>query len=193
MSKSIYDITLLELLPENLRNDPDIIAASAAVDQEFQLMVQAISNCLIFVDIDNVSEEVVDLLAAEMGADFYEQDLPLANKRQIVKNAYLYKYTKGTPFAVRQLLNDAFETGQLQEWFVYGGQPYNFRLIATAEELADSNKLQKLIDAINSVKNERSNLEGYYAFGTHESLRSFTHDKLSAYTHQKIASGEPLI
>lgn len=193
MSKTLFDVKLIELLPENLRSDPDIIGASSSIDKEFQVMLQSIQNCFTFADIDNMREDVLDLLAAEMNADFYDTDLLIANKRQIVKNAYVYKFLKGTSFAVRQLLNDAFETGRLQEWFVYGGEPYKFRLIATAEELADPDKLQKLIEAIHAVKNERSHLEGYFAYGTHESLRSFTHGELSSYTHQKIGSGDPLI
>jgi len=46
MSKTIYDVTLLELLPENLRSDPDIIAASKALDEEYRQLAQSIKNAL---------------------------------------------------------------------------------------------------------------------------------------------------
>jgi phage tail P2-like protein len=189
MPKSIYDVTLLELLPENLRNDPDIIAASKAVDQEFQVLANSIKKCLTIADIDNASTEVVDYLATEMNTEFYDQSFDISNKKSLVKNAYVYHYTKGTASAIKKLLHDAIGQGEVQEWFQYGGQPYYFKIVT---DITDPATIQQLITAINSVKNERSHLDGFFASGTHESLRSYTHLKLSEFTHSRLGSGTSL-
>ena len=147
MSKSIDEVTLLELLPENLRSDLDIIAASQAIDQEFSLLVQSINNCFTFVDIDNANSEVVNLLAAEMHVDFYDESLPLESRRAIVKNAYIYHFTKGTPFAVKQLIIDIFGQGELIEWFDYEGNPYHFRVAIDYAAVSEFN-IQKFIKNI---------------------------------------------
>lgn len=156
MSKVLENTTILELLPQNLWNDPDIIAASAAVDKEFAEMLRSVNKCLTFGDIDNASSEVVDFLAAEMDVEFYDQSFPLAKRRQLVKNAYIYKYYKGTLFAVKQALEDIYESADVREWFQYGGQPYNFKIVVD-ESLGD--RVGTIGAAIQSVKNVRSWLE----------------------------------
>jgi phage tail P2-like protein len=160
MSKTLDEVTLLELLPPNLRGDPDIIAASTAVDATFKDLVSAISKVYTIADIDNASSEVVDALAVEMRCDFYDQSLPLENRRKLVKNAYLYKLLKGTPFAVQGVVSDAFSDAMVREWFDYGGEPYHFR-VTTDDDLQD--KAESVIEAINAVKNVRSYFDGISA------------------------------
>lgn len=189
MDKSIYDVTLLELLPENLRNDSDIIAASQAVDQEFQILANSIKKCFTIADIDNASTEVIDHLAAEMNTEFYDQSFDISNKKNLVKNAYVYHYTKGTASAIKKLLHDALGQGEVQEWFQYGGDPYYFKVVT---DITDPEAIQQLVTAINSVKNARSHLDGFFTSGTHESLRSYKHQKLSEYTHLRLGSGTSL-
>jgi phage tail P2-like protein len=175
---TIYGVTLLELLPENLRNDPDIIAASLAVDREFLALAHWIKNCRTIADIDNASSEVIDNLAGEINVDFYDQALPLEKRRELVKNGYLYKYRKGTAYAVKQIVSDAFDQTGVQEWFDYGGEPYHFK-ISTETNLPDENKISEVVRAVNSVKNARSalecvealkssNLNTYYGFGVQQ-------------------------
>jgi phage tail P2-like protein len=162
MSKTIYNVTLLELLPENLRSDPDIIAAGKALDAEYWELTQSIKNVLTFGDIDNAKSEVVDVLAAEMNLDFYDQTLPLANRRALVKNGYLYKYLKGTPFAVKQVVTDIFSAAKTEEWFEYGGEPYYFR-VTTETRLPVNEIIERIFVAIDKVKNVRSWLEAFTA------------------------------
>jgi P2-related tail formation protein len=108
MNKTIYDISLLDLLPPNLRDNPDIIAASQILDNQYHEIANKI-NSLVFVDTDNIQDEaLLDMLAIERNVDSYDQSLPIENKRNLVKNAYLYKYRKGTAFVVAQLVTDAF-------------------------------------------------------------------------------------
>jgi phage tail P2-like protein len=178
MSKTVYDVTLLELLPENLRSDPDIIAASQGVDSEFQALAGSIKNCLTIADIDNASSDVVDNLAGEINVDFYDQTLSLAKRRELVKNGYLYKYRKGTAYAVKQIVTDAFDQTTVKEWFDYDGEPFCFK-ITTETNLPSESKIAEVVQAVNSVKNVRSKLEciealksselnTYYGFGVEQ-------------------------
>lgn len=149
----INNVKLLNILPPNLRKDPDIIAASESIDKEYQKIINSISNCKTIVDIDNAQEQVVDHLALEAHADYYEQDLPIKSKRNLAKNAYLYHFTKGTPFAVEQIITDAFSEALVKEWFEYNGEPYTFKIVVNHINAA---KARKLLQASNSVKNKRS-------------------------------------
>jgi phage tail P2-like protein len=162
MSKSTYDIALLDLLPENLRNDPDIIAASKAIDVRFWALAKEVNKVFIFADIDNAESAVVDMLAAEMNLDFYDQNLPLANRRALVKSGYKYKYYKGTALAVKQVVSDIHSAANVEEWFDYGGDPYYFR-VTTEANIPDQSVLNNVFDAISKVKNTRSWLKGFAA------------------------------
>jgi phage tail P2-like protein len=158
MSKKINEVTLLELLPENLRSDPDITTASRTVDGEFQALASSVNNCLTIADVDNAASEVVDNLAGEINVDFYDQTLPLENRRELVKNGYLYKYRKGTADAVKQIVSDAFDKTTVKEWFTYNGEPFYFK-ISTETNLPRESKIAEVVRAVNSVKNVRSKLE----------------------------------
>lgn len=154
----IYNSKLIELLPPNLQNDNDAIAVCSAIDKGFIEVVDSIKNVLTFADIDNASSEVVDLLAFELNTDFYDNTLPLYKRKEIVNNALIYHLTKGTPYAVELLVTNAFDDGLVEEWFEYGGDPFYFK-ITTSDAIIDVNKVNQLVAAVNSVKNERSRLE----------------------------------
>jgi phage tail P2-like protein len=156
MSKAADTITLLELLPGNLRDDPDIIAASQAVDADYQAMVEAISHCLTFADIDHASSEVVDHLAVEMDVDYYDDSLPLATRRDLVKNGYLVKYQNGTKYALNKILKTFYNNPELQEWFDYDGEAYYFKIMINNEHISN---VENVLDAIEKAKNARSWLE----------------------------------
>jgi phage tail protein, P2 protein I family len=162
MSRTIYDVSLIELLPPNLRNDSDIAAASKTVDPKFWTLAGLIGTVKFFVDIDNAPSNVIDMLAIEMNADFYDQTLPLKNRRDLVKNAYFYKYYKGTALAVKQIVTDIYSAANTEEWFQYGGDPGYFR-VTTEAELPDVATLDRIFTAIAKVKNVRSWLEAFAA------------------------------
>ncbi len=181
MSKTVFDVTLLELLPANLRHDPDIIAASQGVDREFQALVASIQNCITIADVAHAASEIVDNLAGQMNVDFYDQTLPLEKRRALVKNGYLYKYRKGTADAVKKIVSDAFDQTGVKEWFQYDGDPYHFK-ISTETNLPSESKIKEVVRAVNSVKNARSTLEcvealkssdlnTYYGFGVEQTCR----------------------
>ncbi len=158
MSKDIYNVALIELLPPNLRSNVDIIAASQAIDNEFKSLALHIKNCYIYGDIDNVNETILDLLAWEFHTDFYDTSLPEETKREIIKNSLLWHRTKGTPSTIEELITTIFGDGKVQEWFEYGGQPYHFKVI-TNNSSATTDQVKEFTRAVESVKNLRSKLE----------------------------------
>lgn len=168
----IYNAKLLDLLPPNLRSDPDIIAASQGADIEFKPLVSSIKNVLTFADIDNACSEVVDNLAWELHADFYDTSLLLETRRELAKNALIQHMLKGTPAAVENAIVTVFGRSWLEEWYEYGGNPYYFRVNVEATKQgaseADLAMLDRLIEA---YKNKRSWLEKVNVFlTTHGSM-----------------------
>lgn len=158
MSSDIYNTKLLDLLPPNLRSDPDIIAASQAVDAEFQILASKIKNVLTVADIDNACSEVVDNLAGQLHTNYYNSSLPLETRRKLAKNSIIQHMAGGTPSTVEELVTILFGDGEVEEWFDYNGSPYHFRVLtensAVTGELAD-----QFAKAVEAVKRRSTRLD----------------------------------
>ena len=159
MSKDLQSVSLLDILPPNLLADKKINAAARALDDELQKITAATRNALLLPRLDELSEDVIDLLAWQWHVDFYEPvGMDIDTKRRLIKNSIAWHRIKGTPAAVEQVVSAVFDTSHVQEWFEYGGKPYYFKVI-TEDVTTDPNVLARMRRAINAAKNTRSWLE----------------------------------
>lgn len=154
----LRNISLLDILPESLKKDPDLAAMAVALSPELQEISAAIDEILLWLNLDQLQEPLIDLLAWQKRVDFYDATLPIEKKRQLVRMSDEFKRRKGTPWAVDQVCSVAFDESEVTEWFDYGGQPYRFK-ITTTDRVTSEKKLTDLIRAVNAVKNMRSRLE----------------------------------
>lgn len=155
---NIRDIRLADILPPNIAKDPKVSAAAQALDSELQAVTAAIDQCLLLARIDELPEPVIDQLAWQFHVDFYEPDLPLEQKRALVKGALDWHKRKGTPAAVEELITALFDEGKVVEWWEYDGEPYKFKIV-THNTAVTNEKALEFIRALASVKNARSWLE----------------------------------
>ena len=127
---NISDFSLLSITPDSLKYDTDINAIIRALDNELELITQAISQNGIIWNIDNQPQNVIDLLAAQFHADFY--DLANDNQSRIdtVKNSILWHMHKGTSWAIIQALKLIGVDAEFLHWKDTGDEPYTFRISA---------------------------------------------------------------
>lgn len=151
-------VRLIDLIPPNLRNDVDMQAIAYAIDRQLQKVTGLIPRLSIIYYIDSLPEEWVDELAWQWHVDFYDPTLPIDQKRALVKNSLRWHKRKGTPSAVEELIATIFGSGQVVEWWEYGGEPYHFKVI-TSDPAATADRAKEFLAAINSVKNVRSWLD----------------------------------
>ncbi|MGO4540385.1 phage tail protein I [Paenibacillus sp. 2TAB19] len=154
----IHNVSLQQLLPPNIRNDPTIAAAAQAIDGELAALTQQIDNLTYINRLDSLTSDEADELAWQYKVDFYDYSLPIEQRRQLVKQSYARHKRKGTPSAVEELIATIFGIGEVQEWFQYGGDPGYFKVV-TSDPEATAGKAAEFLAAINSVKNARSWLE----------------------------------
>lgn len=155
---SIYEVQLLDILPETLKNDPDIIAASKAVDLGFSMIVNDANKVLILPRIDYLDSDVLDHVAYFFHVDFYDKSLDVETKRKLIKESVYIHQIKGTPRAVEILIETLFDEGIVEEWFDYGGTPYRFRVV-TSNQSVTHERAEEFVRALNTVKNTRSHLD----------------------------------
>ena len=114
---------------------------------------------LLWGGIDTAKESVLDHLAYHLHVDEYDTSYPIEVKRRMVKQSIPIHKHKGTPFAVKTAIATVYESGQLEEWFSYGGEPYRFRVSGITDPLTGAADIRRLLTLINSAKNKRSWLD----------------------------------
>ena len=159
MSKDLQSVSLLDILPPNLLADKQIYAAARALDDELQKITAATRNALLLPRLDELSEDVIDLLAWQWHVDFYEPSMSIETKRQLVRESIAWHRIKGTKAAVEKMAQTVFKGGVVTEWFEYGGEPYHFRIdVLNAPNMTEESR-ERLLAVVNASKNTRSWLD----------------------------------
>ena len=126
---------------------------------ELQKITEATKEALLLPRLGELSEAVIDLLAWQWHVDFYEPTLGIGVKRRLVRESIAMHRIKGTKAAVELALRMTRYTGDVIEWFEYGGKPYCFRVSGIRADSVRLDGLRSLLRLIYAMKNERSWLE----------------------------------
>lgn len=157
MAVKLRESSIDQILPLWLAEKPEVEALGYAIMKANQRMLDLLEKSMVYAGIDRLPEKILDVLAIELRAQYYEEDLEIESKRKIIKNT-LYLYSKaGTPEAVTQMISQVFGGGVMAEWFEYGGEPYHFKVDTSAILSEDIN--EKFAKLIRRVKNIRSHLD----------------------------------
>ncbi len=160
MSRALESITLNEILPSSVGDDETISALATALSTELQRVTANINKILIYPRIEELSEEVIDLLAEQFQVSFYNSlGLDLTTKRTLVQNAIVWNKRKGTKAVMQEMLSTLYNSNAtVQEWFEYGGEPYHFRVYLDNIQLGEEDR-DSILYIINELKNVRSHLD----------------------------------
>lgn len=106
-------------------------------------------------------DEIVDLLAEELRAQYYDVSMNATDKRQAMKKALLWHCKAGTLAAVKELTDFVWksDSAQVQEWFEYSSAPYLFRILLETDMCIEEEKINIFLNSLWKVKNTRSHLE----------------------------------
>lgn len=151
----------LDIMPLALRKDAKIQAASYALRDTARMLMGKIDRTSVYAGIDLLPDDIIDLLAEEFRAQYYDTSLPVEEKRKAVKKALLWYCKAGTVAAVKELTNLVWrsDSAQVQEWFEYRSDPYLFRILLGTDMCIEEDLIDAFLDAVWKVKNTRSHLE----------------------------------
>lgn len=169
---NILDVKLSDLLPSSF-DTVEIKALNNVVTFSLFFLQKYIDNANFTVNIDNVSEKIIDYLACEYRTPYYDEALDLKTKRNLVKSTMLTYQKIGTTNIIKEYLNTLNEETDVAEWYDYNGQPYNFKIFLNISENreVDEKLLTDIKNKIEKIKNVRSSLEAI------EILNSSNYDK----------------
>lgn len=157
---NILDVKLSDLLPSSF-DTVEIKALNNVVTFSLFFLQKYIDNANFTVNIDNVSEKMIDYLACEYRTPYYDEALDLKTKRNLVKSTMLTYQKIGTTNIIKEYLNTLNEETDVAEWYDYDGQPYNFKIFLNISENreVDEKLLTDIKNKIEKIKNVRSSLE----------------------------------
>lgn len=163
----LTELSLLALQTAFMQRDLTTQGMCAGLQGELRSLATDTYNILMFQALTTVGDtpfghQLVDELAWQFHVDYYDKSADIETKKNLVKTSIKIHQKKGTPQGVIDLLKTAFPSGTvLSEWFNYGGKPYHFKI--TTSSLNTIN-IDKFLKALDSVKNERSYLDGIFLF-----------------------------
>lgn len=184
----IYHISLKEILPPSISSDEEVQRTAKAIEENMNMASRLIPMAAVYARIDELPESVLDALAWQLHVDVYDEDMSLAQKRKLVKNAIKDHKYKGTPWAVKSVVEVLLNYAKVEEWYEYGGSPFHFRVSGESGPIPNGDKLQRLVDAINEVKNVRSWLDGV-SFQRRKTV--IKHLAVPVTMHKEIKVGMP--
>lgn len=157
---------MLQVMPEPLKYKAEVVALSYAIKRAIGKMIGYAERASVYAAIDKLPEDILDLLAVELRAQYYDEDMDISIKREIVKKTMLWYHRAGTPSAVEELISAVFGEGEISEWFEYGGEPYHFKIKTDA--VLSASDMEYFEKIIRNVKNVRSHLEEIQLSREHE-------------------------
>ncbi len=147
------------LIPGSIR-DESTLAFNALIDRMGSLNIEPLLVYLI----DDAPAAALPHLAEQFHVSGYEGWLLCqtdADKRALIKTSIgLHRY-KGTPYAIKRVLDVLGFQGELLEWFQYAGSPYYFRLalISSTGRQVLATDMASLRAMVDEYKNVRSRCE----------------------------------
>ena len=157
---NLLDGELLDLLPASMKSDTDMVCLSYALKEITQDLLKTLSETRTQSFIDGLPERILDVLAVETNAMYYDESLPIQSKRSIIKASMSAWYARaGTPAAVEELVQAVFGEGSVVEWYDFTeGEPTPGLFDIKTNAPPSEDILSRFEEIIRRVKNERSHL-----------------------------------
>ena len=152
------NIEIARLLPFFMREDKNFKGIIYALEDEIKQLHEQTNLIKLYVNLDNLSEDVLDELAWQFNVIEYNKSYSVDVKRKLIKNCLSTHYKRGTVAAVEEVAEKIFGNATVTEWFEYGGEPYHFKVhtenISTSDEM-----ITEFNRVIKKTQNIRSHLE----------------------------------
>lgn len=170
-------VKLLDVTPDSLQQDKQILDMAEAIQPDLDDVSLSIPFIELYSRIDELPEPILRMLALEH--QVYQDEWQLAEtieqKRSLIKDSFKLNKLRGTRWSVERIFDLFSFSASLEEWFEYGGEPFNFKVsIFGIDEIGiteDDIKTAKRL--ISRYKPLRSALESIYASAKAEDVNVY--------------------
>ena len=158
---------LSTLFPRFLLADKNGYALACAMKRAAEIMQETVDAGVARVqDVNAMPEWRLDEMAWELGC-LYDYSASVDIKREWIRQSTPYAAMTGTPQAIYNYLSGFFERVELEENWLYGGEPFHFRVTVSGEWNGRNERWARM--AISQSQNVRSVLDDL-AFTNHTKI-----------------------
>lgn len=157
---NLSNVELIKLLPPVLQKDTFCNTLSEVFGKQMKELDEEAGKLFDFRNYEDMPEELLDYLAFQNHVDFYDVNLDIEIKREILRDNVVLHRKKGTKQAVINAASTIFGKTTLKEWFEYDGEPFGFKVDVELSNIgATQENIEKFEKLVDGYKNTRSWVE----------------------------------
>lgn len=141
-----------DIMPENLASQVETKAFAYAVGRQIEKLCAYSDAARTYAAIATMPEWLLDYMAVELRTPSYDENYSLKTKRELIQGSLLLYTQMGTPAAVNRIIETIFETGYIEEWYEYDGDPHHFRAYVGDGGEVGPGELEEFRRVLSSVK-----------------------------------------
>lgn len=155
--RGIFDVRLEDMFPAETVELQCLSFVDTMLTKQFQEFSERI---VLACNVDNLPEEIVDILAAQYRIPYYDSDLTIKQKRDLVREGYRWVMTAGTTGCINRLVRAIFGNGNTVEWYenAYGNVPEGYFDIQIDDKNIPVDKVATFERILRKAKNVHSKL-----------------------------------
>lgn len=141
-----------DIMPDNLASQVETQAFAYAVGRQIEKLCAYSDAARTYAAIATMPEWLLDYMAVELRTPSYDENYSLKTKRALIQGSLLFYTQMGTPAAVNRIIEAIFETGYIEEWYEYDGDPHHFRAYVGDGGEVGPGELEEFRRVLSSVK-----------------------------------------
>ena len=141
-----------DIMPDNLASQVETQAFAYAVGRQLEKLCAYSDAARTYAAIATMPEWLLDYMAVELRTPSYDENYSLKTKRALIQGSLLFYTQMGTPAAVNRIIETIFETGYIEEWYEYDGDPHHFRAYVGDGGEVGPGELEEFRRVLSSVK-----------------------------------------
>lgn len=141
-----------DIMPDNLASQVETQAFAYAVGRQIEKLCAYSDAVRTYAAIATMPEWLLDYMAVELRTPSYDENYSLKTKRALIQGSLLFYTQMGTPAAVNRIIETIFETGYIEEWYEYDGDPHHFRAYVGDGGEVGPGELEEFRRVLSSVK-----------------------------------------
>ena len=156
---NINNMDFIQLMPAFMKEDEAVQGLSEGVNRVTETLAAKIKLFSTWNQIDNMTGAELDMLAEELHISWYDKTAAMDVKRELIKNSDLVHAKMGTNWAVQNVIETYFGSGEIEDWYDYEGEPHHFKVITSNQSVTDE-AAAKFLSVLDKVKRKSAFLDG---------------------------------
>lgn len=172
-----------QIMPDNMASQVETQAFAYAVGRQIEKLCAYSDAARTYAAIATMPEWLLDYMAVELRTPSYDENYSIKTKRTLIQGSLLFYTQMGTPAAVNRIIETIFETGYIEEWYEYDGEPHHFRAYVGDGGEVEPGELEEFRRVLSSVKRLSSWLDDIITITTMDpDMVTFTGTMGKGYT-----------